>query len=522
MNPYPGIMRRYPSTGWLRAVLLLLAGLSCAEPTRENLVDPVAAPTLEAGEVSVDGGSIVIEWRYADEGGAIEAFVVERIVREQTIPIERMPASSAPRAEFQSISFRDSTVVSGVRVRYRVTAILSSGSPGPSVVTSSILIEGSAFDPPISDPDRVLIELSWREVPPDAAGFDVFRQFGEEQEELVFSTDDPTVGSFEDTDLVGNRAYAYRLVTRLQGGGTLVSEARTASLFKERFSYNLDLAGAVRTFVTRGVDRGGFEPTVRVVRISEQDARYAVVINSPSGSGNPAESAEGLTFAPWLGDYDPRSVNVAGGSLAQFEEDQRHLFVSGLDASGSGLFLAVYGRTDSAYWPFDTDTLLTWPSSGAGRTGVALFAHKHTILYGGSVLRELGPDLEVLETLDTGLEEPIDIEYVGGTVWLAYEDRLLRSNEVTSLGEIVSWSEVGLSEPGTITAITRFRDRLLILDGSNAKVQLADLDGRIRLSWDALGRDLSGGDIAASGKDQWVYQSDGTGQVYFFIPEGGD
>jgi len=55
----------------------LIIAVACAEAPRENIVDPVNAPTIEMSAPVLDGASILIEWRYIIEGQPLDFEVVK-------------------------------------------------------------------------------------------------------------------------------------------------------------------------------------------------------------------------------------------------------------------------------------------------------------------------------------------------------------------------------------------------------------------------------------------------------------
>ena len=75
---------------------LILLVTACAESARENIVDPVVAPTIEMSAPVLDGGTIVIEWRYLAQGDAAAEFLVFRIVDGEAAEIGRATATCTP------------------------------------------------------------------------------------------------------------------------------------------------------------------------------------------------------------------------------------------------------------------------------------------------------------------------------------------------------------------------------------------------------------------------------------------
>lgn len=195
---------------------------SCAESVRENIVDPVVAPTIEMSAPVLDGGSVLVEWRYLAEGSSLSEFRVTRTVGEVTEEIGRVAASAATGSEWQTVSLRDSSLVAGVRVTYQVTAVLSNGASS-STASNSILIEGAKLELLGYDSNNFGIRLAWSGVASGAIGSEIRRTAADGSAETVFATDDVTVSAFDDRSIEGNTAYTYELITLLDGGGALGS-----------------------------------------------------------------------------------------------------------------------------------------------------------------------------------------------------------------------------------------------------------------------------------------------------------
>jgi len=112
--------------------------------------------------------------------------------------------------------------------------------------------------------------------------------------------------------------------------------------------------------------------------------------------------------------------------------------------------------------------------------------------------------------------EPIDVAYVGGAIWLAYPDRLLKSNTTTSLSSVTTWETITIQPEMAITKICHLWERkLCVLDGQNGRLHVLDTDGSVVLSWAARGSNLGGGDISFSGA-QNLHQIDGEGYLYVY------
>ena len=150
----------------LRGALALFAISSCADSARENIVDPVVAPTIEMSDPVLDGGTILIEWRYLSEGNQLDAFRVTRLAEGSTAELGRVSAILSG-SDWKTGSLRDSVLIAGVQLTYRVTGILQSGRESSSA-SETFRVEGPGFGVLPYDQTTEAIRLRWSGLPADA------------------------------------------------------------------------------------------------------------------------------------------------------------------------------------------------------------------------------------------------------------------------------------------------------------------------------------------------------------------
>ena len=449
------------------------------------------------------GGMILVHWRYLNEDADLKEFLVSRVAGGVVTEVGRVSASLA--ADWKTEVLRDSTLVAGVEVTYRVTGILISGSE-TTRASSSITIEGTQFDV-TADPDRLLIELTWSRAPQEATGFRIYRGLADSNDPaiLIFETEAADVRSFEDTDLTGNLPYVYTLDT-VMGGTSIRSAPTEGQLFALLASPQTDVGQryGVRTIVVQSAITAG--PNHVDAFLIGETATGMVHI-----SGTEIDLAESgdRDFT----DFSPHSLSVMGGTLEHWSHTPRFTTVfAGLNAARNEAFLVVKDFSS-------TRVTRTWPSSSANRTGLSEFGFD-VLMFEGTTLRAVDPEFEDQgEPMIIEMGEPIDIDYLDGSVWLAYPGRLFRSNPTTSLETLTSWEEVSIPSDVSVTAIVSFDGRLAVLDGTDNRLHLLSLQGEILLSWDAPGENLVNGDVGRNGGHTLLYQSEpGGGRVHIFDP----
>ncbi|GIW41149.1 MAG: hypothetical protein KatS3mg076_1726 [Candidatus Binatia bacterium] len=141
---------RLLSSGTRWVVLLALAVLACGRkgPVRPlELLLPEPVSELRA---SVEGGAVVLRWRAPNrrlDGSRLEdlsSFLVERAENEGPFRVVGVVVlDEEDRAlEVRRFAFRDETVESGARYRYRVVSRTLEGYVSPASVPVEIRVDG--------------------------------------------------------------------------------------------------------------------------------------------------------------------------------------------------------------------------------------------------------------------------------------------------------------------------------------------------------------------------------------------
>jgi hypothetical protein len=485
----------------LHVLIGLCLGLyGCAESVRENIVDPVNAPTVEMSAPVLDGGSILIEWRYLAEGSDLNEFRITKTVSNETVEVGRQAAQ--PEAAWQSASIRDSVLVADIEVTYRVTSLLTGGAESTSA-SGKIRIEGPKLAVSV-DPVSLMAVLSWSEPIPGTAGYEIVRK-GDSTAETVYSTDDGAAGNYADPIPEDGKEYVYELTTVLENGIRLTSRGVKAGVMVhvgvQSFGVGrLLLIGWSLGGATVVLANGGSASTIHVL-----------------GSDHlPLQGLESVAFALETLSLSPAHPDTGGIYLAGLEAGRVQLQHHDVVSSEVPVPDQVWGLKRST----------SFPTAGATSTGMSIVdqgGQAFLLVYSGATLRTVDGTLSVVEEITLSTGEPSDIAQKEGTVWLAYSDRLITGLFDGSLAEM-TWEDVPIPTGVTLTGIEPFRDGMILFDGVNAKFYLIELDGNVLASWDALGPNLGLGDIAdgpatiTEGRDErLVFQSDGSGQMHVFM-----
>ena len=467
------------------AQILIVLALGCADAPRENIIDPVNVATIEVSTPVLDGGAVRVEWRYLNEGTDLTEFRIDRIFTEfeqgfEPIPVEvvtevaRVSASRTSGSDWRAESFRDTAFITGVNVTYRISGLLSDGSVRTNASSGVINVPGTFLNPVFGNATDLVLMLNWEDVPSGVAGFQVLRTQPGGEPELIFASDDRALRTYVDPIQVGNVTYAYQVVSLLEGGGAMHSTPKKGGLFEVVASD--DPIRPRRLGESIIISARGEENLESVSIHVSQDEMFA--------SLDAGFSATQGIIAANGGDYDAGSLSGSFAILDTQQLDDQfrpHFYhIAGFDANGSEAFLDVYER----FW--DVHETMRWPATGT-RTAMAHFGRNHLLLSAGDLLRLLSDSLKVEEQVILADGEPLDIEYQSGSIWLAYEDRLLKSNSTEDLAGISDWERLPIPTGIKIQTISLFRDDMIVLDSVNRKVYLVGDDGSVRLTWDTIG-----------------------------------
>lgn len=482
---------------WRGFSVAALLALACSNPSRDNVFDTINTPELEMEDPVLTEDGIIIAWRFRSEGSL--SFRVSRTVDGQTAAVEQVTANGG--TDWQNASVTDRMLFGG-EVAYRVTSIV--GGTESVSVSKGIRIDAPALRVSDLKAEEVYIELSWDAPPVGTTRYHLVRYGPAESMSVLLDTDDTSIRIFRDTPASGLTAsvhYTYVLETTIRGAA-LLSNRTSAALLRAFADYPIEVGSRTILFTVENEINSSGVITVHPDRVSTKRFRG---LSSTVDNGLPVD----------IHDYSVPSVSAAGalgphaGRLTQF-------YVGWIDSRGDSARLSSYARTVEH---IDEQTFhqqtVSWPSSGGSRTGVCHFGAVKLLFFEGTVLRELNGLYEVMGQL--AIEEPIDILNTAGSIWLAYPDRLVRSNEVTSLDQVRTWESVPLPEGMTIQAIEGFRQKIIVLDAESATLTLMDRDGQVLLSWPAPGTGLKAGDLAVH--PELAVSLGAGGRYYEFEPE---
>jgi hypothetical protein len=486
--------------------LAVLVAVACSSPSRDNALDPLTSPVIDLSAPVVDDGTILLRWRYYSEGSGLEQFQISRTTAEDSSAIGTLDVAAS--IGWQSATFRDSALVAGVNVQYQVAAVV--GGVVTAVVSGGITVKGTVISATPDAPD-LSINLEWSDAPQGVVGYELIRSAGDEQE-ILFATQDITRTSYRDRSLFGDTTYEYQIRTMLSSGRAILSDPVRMSLFAHDWSEpTLGLSPGNRYIIyaasgnIKALAAGGQRPVI---------VRWAFLFNTDGGT-------------QYIIDLPSSDTSTLSATELSHPNTSLRGAIVGLNTDGTVFFAALEQANDDDGGPNPVPTVYkTWPATGGGsRTGVAWASdllRGQIVFYEGTTLRWLDQDFELIGEASLPTGEPIGIAFQAGSLWLAYQDRLVRSNDTFVSAGVTGWEQVSIPTGVTVTSLSRiFEDKLLILDGLARKLYVVDLQGTILISWDARGANTTQGDAkwlgeVANGFN--VYQTDGNGFMHEFTP----
>ena len=476
-------------------LVLILVVLSCSDPIRENIVDPVAAPQIEMSAPVVDGGAILIEWRYLAEAGDLAEFQITRVTEGGSVVLSTLQAT--PAAGWQNASFRDSVYIAGVSVLYELRARDLGGGDELAFASDRIQVDGTILSV-TPDNENLRIRLEWEREPPGTVGYEIIRTGTEGDSKILLTINDPGLHTFDDQPSVGNVFYQYEILTFLDSGA-VKSDVVSGRLF--------GLTSSVPKSTGPAAERYLLLASAGTFAFAASGEPYVLTDGSPRSIG-PPQSAAGTLSAAGLINSDPGFI----------------FSVAGKNREGTEVHVSAFpGFIAPEITHVDPTVTRRWPSAGGSRTGViwAGDANGKLLVYEGNELRVLSDSLVIENTVQLEAGEPVDIAYQSGSIWLAYSNRLITSNNTFLQEGVTSWQEIPLPLGVTVTSLSAlYGDRLLILDGSTGTLHAVDLQGKSLITLAAIGPDLEKGDVLffhrPNGEPE-IQQIDGEGTIHWFL-----
>jgi hypothetical protein len=496
-----------------RGLFRLVAGIativmvySCADSARENVLDPVNTPVSEMDAPVLDDGAVLIAFRYIVQRATPSTLTIRRVIDTSSDVIATIPVAPNAGDDWAEVTYRDSAIVAGVPVEYQVIFLSEAG--GEQVLASGRLtIPGTRLLISV-DTDILGIRLAWEGAPSGRTGYRVLRRAGDGIYESVFVTEDGSVASFLDEKVDANVEYEYVIETLL-GSGSFRSSAIRKGLLTYAETVPLSTPGRVTNTYLSGSGTVGHQ----IHRLTYTDAGLLYVDDVWN---TPTNEVVSISLA---GSPVPESLSFVGVPFRAGNQDQ--FYISGYD--GTVVFLAAWSDGSGGWRAGFIRDVVEWPETDVRSTGQCVFGTmigaEKLLLYAGRTIRSIDAGLQVVGEHELQ-EAPIDIEYVAGSIWLAYADHLVKSNAVDDLASVTSWEMIP-APSGTITRMCRLKeDKLIILDGVAGQMHVVDTAGSWLKMWDAVGTGLEKGDVAYRPSTDQVSQSDGAGHVHVYNVQG--
>lgn len=483
-------------------VLTAVALCSCANADRQNPVDPVNQPTLIFSQnAAFDPQRLEVTalWHWAGiPAGRYR--VVRRAPRTGDVLEGDWADFLSPTDVSQGVTYTDSDLPTGEQLTYTIQ--VEDGTIVREFAAGSVQVPGARLETIAPSIGNVAFILRWSTAQASGASYEVVKQIENETAEVAFSTTDPSVTTWADSDISPGTAYRYWLRTILPGGAFLESSRMTAGLFVAHGQWGIQ-AGArgIRMrhepVLGRNPARGRQYARSDVIAVLREDAAELRIAAYTSGGQTYGDRGEARP------DVDPL-VLVPGTARFDFlDSGDAHLLVAGVDAATGDIRLSAYqigsrGLFSSFYrsaFDFHVVTRMAWHydawhvpdgtevSLVTGESDIAYIAADHEIrVYNGS-LGELG-------RVATPGGGPIDdLLVTNQRVWAAIGDDglLLGADPLLEPGLVVvqpAWDDVSLPSGTRPIALCDLNGLVLVLDaGLEPRVLVVDEDGTVLTSW---------------------------------------
>ena len=501
-------------------VLWLMAIGGCRSPERDLLQDPHNNPLVHMLEAGYEpaSGAVSIRWEYIGDQ-PVTQFLVQRQWTTQVFSIGTVAGS----VDLQVGTFRDTTVIAGETMFYRVVAETASGG---TVQTPLVPVDvpGAPMRGVQRDPVGLAVQILWGQSE-GAAAYEVIRRVGEGPEVVIYTTQDPLISFFWDEAPVDNDVHAYYVLTTLSSGIRLKSAEAFAQFYRLIAAMSVESFPDPRERMVLATGSGATGGRLlallgRSEQLSIAQFKYEI---GQYYDGSPRALRTLVANAPVpLTGISPASVGLAGPPLLAGDAVFPRLYVGGLDAQTGRVVVRGYQLPQMGrFWNGPSG----WETGHAdGRVALAVDASRRIYVAADGEMRVFTENLSQVGGVDLNGGVPAALLAGQDVVWVAWpEDGRLERGTLTFTGGILVgavWSDVALPSGAKPLALTQNEaQQVFVLDAARQRVIGFTSAGVQTLSWDLPAGDYIGGSLAieaASGG--LLHVSNSNGEVLTYLP----
>ena len=233
-------------------LLCLLVFVGC-DSRRDLATDPANSPVVVPFDLRYDEeqNAVVLEWEYL----GIEPVARYRFWRSERdgfrgFPWRDLPAPSRganPRADvWEMMPIAHFDIQAGEQHRYSLHTETARKKPARASV-GAVQIPGALLTDILFLPEKGTATVNWHLAADVPRRYELLRAVDDATEQVIFQSEDPTVASFTDVIIEGNRKYTYRLRNTMDRG--VVLDSREMFIYPYQRRFNFDIAEAPNAFV---------------------------------------------------------------------------------------------------------------------------------------------------------------------------------------------------------------------------------------------------------------------------------
>ena len=458
--------------------LCLLVCAGC-ESRRDLVNDPANSPIVVPFDLRYDEeqNAVIIEWEYL----GIEPAARYQIWRVERDGIHRLPWYNLPapsrevnrRADvWDMMPIVDSAIHAGEKYIY-ILRTETAGKRLAEAPVGEVQIPGARLETIQFLPEEGTATVDWYLPTGVLRRYELLRSVDDAAAQVIFQSEDPTVASFTDVLIEGNRKYTYRLRNTMDRGVVLDSRDIALHPYQRRLDFNIVEAPNVFVALTSAAASAR---SPALVLIATSDAISIREVNQRGYEGSPhvlpVPNRAGLRLASLsvaavsAGISDLPTV-LLGGILPETKEVQLSAFERGVTEI---LWQYEGWRVADSEWP----TAMAVAPDGTIWVGIG--QRLKAFSFETNNIVQLG-------SYDTGIEGAIrSLAVLGSDIWM-----------VTTLGEVFRTDNMG-SQPvwdgvvlpadvfpvwissGLKTVFVLARDRIMVFNA----------DGQPVLRWGGL------------------------------------
>lgn len=435
--------------------------------------------------------NIHIEWVVTGEGQISNFKVMKGLGQDSFFPVSQVESGQSS-FDGQVFTFEDNELIAGENLYYKVEALSNNEIQKTSGILSTQL-PGARISNIVASENDATIQIFWTRES-NAVAYELVRQIDNETQEVIFLSQDVSMNSFVDKNLIGNIQYTYFLNTLMPNGIRLKSLVNTSGFYKQ--SVFATLGTALENRVRLSLDWTKVNSPLALIVGSDNIGVAQFEMEYKPGS-RIVLSYENQTFltSPPIYKFDragfssltgsvknlrPETISFAGPSLQQpvgraflvgIDDESKLVKAYGYEHDQSGVVLVWEKEVGSA----DDSDRKTAIAYGAGNTLVVIAA---------GMIRMYDQDLNAIGEVSNVLPQiPYDVVLQDNALWASLPDngRFLKGNiQLDGVGNLIdiNWQEISI--PGNAIPLgigVNSKYQIMVLDGGSGQILVYSQDG---------------------------------------------